>query len=127
MADVTPPVAEPTTLSRREAAIIDIYERSTYSVVNIFDITLQVLPRHHTCAYNLIAMKCSRGNRLPLSYAIHMLECLLTGLAAADFFNALMQQECLQVAPRTHECHDLAHMWNDHPCLNLDCDVNRLG
>ena len=30
------------TMARREEAIIDVFERNTYSVANIFDITLQV-------------------------------------------------------------------------------------
>lgn len=38
--DVTPPVAPAGSLSAREEAIIRIFEQNTYSVVNIFDVTL---------------------------------------------------------------------------------------
>eukprot|EP00877_Chromochloris_zofingiensis_P014803 jgi/Chrzof1/9577/Cz04g08050.t1 len=41
LADVTPDVAPAGSLPPREQAIINIFERSTYSVVNVFDITLQ--------------------------------------------------------------------------------------
>lgn len=44
LADVTPDVAPAGSLPPREQAIINIFERSTYSVVNVFDITLQVAP-----------------------------------------------------------------------------------
>ncbi len=36
------PLAASLPPSRREISVIDIFERSTYGVVNIFDITIQV-------------------------------------------------------------------------------------
>lgn len=39
--DVTPPIAPAGPLPAAEQAMIDVFERSTYSVVNIFDISLQ--------------------------------------------------------------------------------------
>ena len=40
--DVTPAVLPPTVLTEREKAIVEIFERATYSVVNVFDLSLQV-------------------------------------------------------------------------------------
>lgn len=50
LAEVTPAIAPAAPLSPREAAIIDVYDRSTYSVVNIFDATLQVCLLHPCAA-----------------------------------------------------------------------------
>lgn len=44
LADVTPPVAPAGPLAPREAALVDVYERTLPSVVNVFDVTLQARP-----------------------------------------------------------------------------------
>ncbi|KAK9908391.1 hypothetical protein WJX75_007197 [Coccomyxa subellipsoidea] len=41
LADVTPEIAPAAPLSSREQAVIDVFEQSTRSVVNVFDVTLQ--------------------------------------------------------------------------------------
>ncbi|MEW5302865.1 MAG: hypothetical protein WDW36_005606 [Sanguina aurantia] len=41
IADATPRIAPPSPMSDRESAIISIFETNTYSVVNVFDVTLQ--------------------------------------------------------------------------------------
>ncbi|EIE21012.1 trypsin-like serine protease [Coccomyxa subellipsoidea C-169] len=41
LAEVTPEVAPAAPLSSREQAVIDVFEQSTRSVVNVFDVTLQ--------------------------------------------------------------------------------------
>lgn len=39
---MTPPVAPAAALTPLELSVIDVFERNSYSVVNIFDITIQV-------------------------------------------------------------------------------------
>ncbi|KAI8465432.1 MAG: putative protease degQ precursor [Monoraphidium minutum] len=44
VADVTPPLAAAAPLPAREQAIVDVFDATTYSVVNVFDVALQGRP-----------------------------------------------------------------------------------
>ena len=85
----------------REEAIIDIFERNTNSVANIFDITLQVVPDSNITAHTIAVFlrlpstsRCSICSKWHASYA-SMAHCIW----------ASMCRDCFAPVPSIHRAH----------------------